>query len=96
MPKQKTLLLVRDAHGGLECLFDPTGRNDGRIGGDGDAEKDRVVVLGSVGDGRLSTALWMCYVGAGKVASEPARRSVVEGLLALVERPVGTVGGGMA
>ncbi|RPB15383.1 hypothetical protein P167DRAFT_518541 [Morchella conica CCBAS932] len=94
VPKQKTLLLVRDAHGGLECLFDPTGRNDGRVGGD--ADKDAVVVLGSVADGRLSTALWMCYVGAGKVASEPARKSVVEGLLALVERPVGTVGGGMA
>ncbi|KAI5847786.1 chalcone-flavanone isomerase-domain-containing protein [Morchella snyderi] len=95
VPKQKTLLLVRDANGALECLFDPTGRNDGRVGGD-DAEKDRVVVLGSVADRRLSTALWMCYVGAGKVASEPARRSVVEGLVALAERPVGTVGSTMA
>ncbi|KAH0607056.1 uncharacterized protein H6S33_003044 [Morchella sextelata] len=96
VPKQKTLLLVRDANGALECLFDPTGRNDGRVGGDGDAEKDHVVVLGSVADPRLSTALWMCYVGAGKVASEPARRSVVEGLVTLVERPVGTVGSAMA
>lgn len=94
VPKQKTLLLVRDGAGALQCLFDPTGRNDGAVGGE--ADKDRVVVLGSVGDKRLSTALWLCYLVGKKVASEPARRSIVEGLMALAERPIGTVGRTMA
>lgn len=93
MPKQKTLLLVRDADGGLQCFYDASGRNDGKVGGKGEKQ---VQLLGSVEDRRLSTALWLCYLAGAKVASEPARKSVIEGLMELVERPFGTVGAAMA
>lgn len=89
VPKQKTLLLVRDAAGGLQCFYDSSGRNDGKVGDEGG---EGVHELGRVEDERLSTVLWLCYLAGPKVASEPARKSVIEGLLALVERPVGTVG----
>jgi len=82
-------LLVRGADGGLSCFYDGSGRNDGRVGGKGDQE---LQLLGKVNDRRLSTALWLCYLAGTKVASEPARKSVIEGLMALVERPIGTVG----
>lgn len=93
VPKQKTLLLVRDADGRLQCFYDSSGRNDGKVGGDGEKE---VYELGKVEDERLSTVLWLCYLAGPKVASEPARKSVIEGLMELVERPIGTVGSAMA
>lgn len=93
VPKQKTLLLLRDADGSLQCFYDGSGRNDGKIGGKG--EKGEVQLLGKVDDKRLSTALWLCYLAGAKVASEPARKSVIEGLMELVQRPIGTVGAAM-
>jgi len=89
VPKQKTLLLVRDADGALRCFYDASGRNDGKVGGEGEKE---LVLLGEVGDRRVSTALWLCYLAGAKVASEPARKSVIEGLTKLVERPIESVG----
>lgn len=88
VPKQKTLLLVRDATGKLQCFFDSSGRNDGKVGVAG----EEICELGRVGDKRLSTVLWLCYLAGPKVASEPARKSVIAGLMELVERPIGTVG----
>lgn len=88
VPKKKTLLLVRGADGALECYYDGSGRNDGEVG-------EEMVRLGGVQDGRVSMALWLCYLAGKKVASEPARKSIIEGLVELVERPIGTVGSAM-
>ncbi|OAA56550.1 Chalcone isomerase, subgroup [Niveomyces insectorum RCEF 264] len=78
VPKQKELLLVRDADGGLRIVYDD-GRSAGRQ------------LLGAVRDERLSRALWLNYLGGRTVASEPARQSIVDGVIEFVERPVGTV-----
>lgn len=51
----------------------------------------RMVWMGGVNDERISRLVWMGYLAGGKVASEGARKSVVDGVMELVERPIGTV-----
>ena len=46
--------------------------------------------MGEVKDERISRLMWLNYLGGKSVASEPCRKSVVEGVMAVVERPVGT------
>jgi hypothetical protein len=47
--------------------------------------------LGEVQDERISRAVWLNYLAGKSVASEPARASIVDGIMEFVERPVGTV-----
>lgn len=85
VPKKKTIFLKRDAEGALTVQFDPTGRNDGKVGGEG-PEKE-LQTLGTVKDKRVSAGLWMNYLAGKTVASEGARKSVVDGLVGMAERP---------
>ncbi|KAE8149620.1 chalcone-flavanone isomerase-domain-containing protein [Aspergillus avenaceus] len=78
VPKGQTLLLVRNAHGELDALFHP------------DPEKP-VRFLGRVSDERISRLVWLNYLAGKNVSSEGARQSVVDGVMGIVERPVGTV-----
>lgn len=77
VPKQKELLLSRDRKGKLAVWYD-----DGKNG----AQR-----LGQVEDERISRAVWLNYLAGKTVASEGARKSIVEGVMEFVERPVGTV-----
>lgn len=77
VPKQKELLLSRDRKGKLAVWYD-----DGKRG----AQR-----LGEVKDERISRAVWLNYLAGKTVASEGARKSIVEGVMEFVERPVGTV-----
>ncbi|PMD20357.1 putative altered inheritance of mitochondria protein 18, mitochondrial [Hyaloscypha hepaticicola] len=77
VPKQKELLLSRDKKGKLAVWYD-----DGKNG----AQR-----LGDVADERISRAVWLNYLAGKTVASEGARKSIVEGVMEFVERPVGTV-----
>jgi len=77
VPKGKELLLSRDKHGKLAAWYD-----DGKNG----AQR-----LGQVLDERISRGIWLNYLGGKAVASEGARKSIVEGVMEFVERPVGTV-----
>lgn len=77
VPKKREMLLVRDAAGQLTITFD-----DGKTG---------ISALGSVAEERVSRLLWLNYLAGSKVASEPARKNIVEGIMEFVERPVGTV-----
>lgn len=77
VPKGKELLLSRDGTGKLVVWYD-----DGKTG----AQR-----LGQVDDERVSRAVWLTYLAGKTVASEPARKSIIEGLMEFVERPVGTV-----
>lgn len=79
VPKRKQLLLARGADGGLAVLYDEGGKKGSKH------------LIGSVADERVSRALWLNYLAGKKVASEPARKSIVDGILEFVERPVGTV-----
>ncbi|KAK4461006.1 chalcone-flavanone isomerase-domain-containing protein [Cladorrhinum samala] len=80
VPKRKELLLVRDETGKLSIAYD----------GSKSKKTDRQLV-GVVEDERVSRALWLNYLGGKAVASEPARKSIVEGIMEFVERPIGTV-----
>ncbi|KAF2139657.1 uncharacterized protein K452DRAFT_360402 [Aplosporella prunicola CBS 121167] len=79
-PKGSILLLRRDSQGAVEMLF------QGGKEGKGPLER-----LGHVQDERVSRMLWLLYLGGKNVSSEGARKSVVDGCLELVERPIGTV-----
>lgn len=78
VPKGQTLVLLRGAQGAMDALLqtDPT---------------KPIRWLGKVGDERLSRLLWLNYLAGKTVSSEGARQSIVDGLMAIVERPVGTV-----
>ena len=78
VPKKKELLLVRAPDGSLSIAYHEGGSRDKEF-------------LGAVNDERISRALWLNYLAGRKVASEPARQNIIEGILEFVERPVGTV-----
>ncbi|KAL4896588.1 chalcone-flavanone isomerase-domain-containing protein [Aspergillus ambiguus] len=78
VPKGQTLVLVRNADGALDALFAPE-------------ESRPMRFLGRVADERISRLVWLNYLAGKNVSSEGARQSVVEGVMGIVERPVGTV-----
>ncbi|KFY17507.1 hypothetical protein V491_04978 [Pseudogymnoascus sp. VKM F-3775] len=77
VPKGRELVLARSGKGALAAWFDA-----------GEAGPQR---LGEVDDERISRALWLHYLAGSHVASEAARKSIVDGIMEFVERPVGTV-----
>ncbi|CAG8984121.1 hypothetical protein HYALB_00006224 [Hymenoscyphus albidus] len=77
VPKGKELLLSRDSRGKVAVWYD-----DGKVG---------ATRLGHVVDERISRPIWLNYVAGKTVASEGARKSIVDGVMEFVERPVGTV-----
>ena len=78
VPKGQTLLLLRSARGELDALFQPESAKPARW-------------MGRVSDERISRLVWLNYLAGKNVSSEAARRSVVDGVMGIVERPVGTV-----
>jgi hypothetical protein len=80
VPKGQTLLLIRNARGELDALFQPdaSGATSFRF-------------LGRVADERISRLVWLNYLAGKNVSSEDARKSVVDGVMGIVERPVGTL-----
>ncbi|KAI1258428.1 chalcone-flavanone isomerase [Xylariaceae sp. FL1019] len=77
VPKSRELLMCRDGAGILTVTFD-----DGHSG---------MGTIGRVEDERVSRLLWLNWLAGKKVASEPARKNIVEGIMEFVERPIGTV-----
>ncbi|KAI1126944.1 chalcone-flavanone isomerase [Nemania abortiva] len=77
VPKSREMLLCRDAVGRLTVTYD-----DGQTG---------MGTIGRVADERVSRLLWLNYLAGKQVASEPARKNIVDGIMEFVERPVGTV-----
>ena len=76
--KGQVLMLVRESDGSLQAWVE----------GDNSASLSR---MGAVQDERISRLLWLGYLGGQQVASDSARKSIVDGVLDFVERPVGTV-----
>ncbi|KAK5656855.1 hypothetical protein OQA88_4403 [Cercophora sp. LCS_1] len=83
VPKKKEMLLVRDEKGVLSIEYE-----DGGAKKKGKGERK---LIGTVEDERVSRALWLNWLAGKKVASEPARQNIVQGIMEFVERPVGTV-----
>jgi len=77
VPKGETLLLTRDARGSMAAWVED--------------KKGVSLRLGGVEDERVSRLIWLGYLGGKTVSSESARKSVVDGVMEFVERPVGTV-----
>jgi hypothetical protein len=75
-PKGSVVLLARDGHGKLDMLHQ--------------ASDEQITHLGSVDDERISRLIWLGYLGGKTVSSEAARKEIIDGIMALVERPVGT------
>lgn len=80
VPKKKEMLLCRDAAGKLSVMYRG-----------GEKKKTPLETLGTIEDERVSRLLWLNYLAGSKVASEPARQNIIEGVMEFVERPVGTV-----
>ncbi|KAK1981570.1 chalcone isomerase [Colletotrichum cereale] len=78
LQKERELLLCRDGAGALEVVLD-----------DGGAAGRQTI--GRIEDERVSRLLWLNWLAGKSVASEPARVSIVDGVMEFVERPVGTV-----
>ncbi|EPS41879.1 hypothetical protein H072_4168 [Dactylellina haptotyla CBS 200.50] len=98
VPKGRALILARDENGALFAYGpDDTVKNENvKLLSEG-AEKAESMhglkVLGAMDDPRVTRALWLCYFAGKKVASEGARKSVVDGLVEVVSRPVGSTEG---
>jgi Chalcone isomerase like len=76
-PKGSIMFLTRDIQGGLEILYQTENKTEPES-------------LGQVKDERIARLIWLGYLGGKNVSSEPARKSIVDGVIELVERPVGT------
>lgn len=82
----KALLLARGGDGALRVCLE---KANGNVGASRNG--DAMALMGVVKDERISRLLWLGYLAGGRVASEEARRSVVDGVMDLVGRPIGTV-----
>jgi len=75
-PKGTVLLLTRNGNG--------------RLGVQYQAKDGKLEDFGGVADERVARLIWLGYLGGKNVSSESARKGVVDGIIELVERPVGT------
>ena len=87
--KGKVLLLGRGANGALRAwVEEDPGATDSKTS---TQNGGRMTLLGTVKDERVSRLVWMGYLAGQNIASEDARRSVVDGVIEIVERPLGTI-----
>ena len=77
LPKGEVLLLTRDAKGRMSAWYEDT--------------KGARTKFGHIDDERVSRLIWLQYLSGKNPSSESARKSVVDGVMEYVERPVGTV-----
>ncbi|KIX02022.1 uncharacterized protein Z518_07961 [Rhinocladiella mackenziei CBS 650.93] len=77
LPRGEMLLLARDAQGKMTVW------NEDKRG--------HRLKMGEVSDERVGRLLWLNYLAGHNVSSEPARQSVIDGVMEFVERPVGTL-----
>jgi len=76
-PTGSVILLTRDGDGTLGILYeDKTGH---------------VEDFGRLRDERIARLVWLGYLGGKTVSSEAARKGVVDGILDVVSRPIGSV-----
>jgi len=78
-PKGSVLLVTRGADGTLGVLFQ---EKEG---------KGEALDFGHIADERIARLIWLGYLGGKNVSSEAARRGIVDGIMELVERPIGSV-----
>lgn len=88
LEKGKALLLGRGGDGELRAWVE----EGDQIPKDGQPKQENhMSSLGGVQDERVSRLVWLGYLAGDNVASEGARKSIVEGVMELGGRPIGTV-----
>lgn len=75
-PKGTVILLTRDGKGKFGVYYQDN--------------INQVEKLGSVDDERIARLVWLGYLGGKNVSSEDARKHVVDGIIELAGRPIGT------
>ena len=80
IPKGNVVIFDRNAQGVLRGWIQ---KEEGDV--------TNLLKMGEVQDERISRLVWIGYLGGKSVASEAARRSIVDGVISIVERPIGTV-----
>lgn len=78
-PKGSAVLLTRDGDGKLGVLFQ---EKEGQ---------GQTIDFGVIPDERISRLIWLGYLGGKSVSSEAARNGIVDGIMELVERPIGSI-----
>ena len=87
--KGKVLLLGRGSNGALRAwVEEDAGETESKAS---PRKGGRMTLLGTIADERISRLVWMGYLAGQHIASEDARRSVVDGVMEMVERPAGTI-----
>lgn len=86
--KGKVILLGRATDGALRAWVENE-NEDAESKAPG--ARERMTLLGTIADERISRLVWLGYLAGPHIASEDARQSVVEGVMEMVERPVGTI-----
>ncbi|CAD6577071.1 MAG: Altered inheritance of mitochondria protein 18 mitochondrial [Alectoria sarmentosa] len=87
--KGKVLLLGRWANGALRAWVEENAEEaDSKTL---TRKRGPMTLLGTVKDERISRLIWMGYLAGQNIASEDARRSIVDGVIEIVERPLGTI-----
>lgn len=86
-PRGSVIVLARAKDGSLAAMYQPVVQKEGK------EAMGKPAVLGEVRDPRVSKLVWLLYLAGQNVSSEEARKSVVDGCVAITERPVGTVEG---
>lgn len=84
-PKGSVLTLTRDERGVLGAVYETEKKKE-------EAQAAPREVMGKIAEERISRLVWLGYLGGKTVSSEDARKNIVQGVMELVERPVGTVG----
>ena len=87
--KGKVLLLGRGSDGALNTWLEEESEELGIQGSN--LRRGNMILLGGLKDERLSRLVWLGYLAGENVASDEARQNVVEGVMEIVERPIGTV-----
>ena len=90
LAKGRILLLEREANGRL-VGWEETGNLKQVRTDPTNVDGAKFLQLGAVEDERVGRLIWLGYLGGKKVSSEGARRDIVDGVMEIVSRPVGTV-----
>ncbi|KAL8920758.1 MAG: hypothetical protein Q9208_006088 [Pyrenodesmia sp. 3 TL-2023] len=85
--KGKVLMMSRGADGGLGVWVEDEVLEQAEKKG----VRGEMKYLGGMKDERISRLVWLGYLAGDNVASEEARQNVVEGVMDIVERPIGTL-----
>lgn len=86
-PKGSVIGLTRNKKGTLGAMYQTVVQKEGK------EKMGKPAFLGEVVDPRVSRLVWLLYLGGQNVSSEEARKNIVDGCIAITERPVGTVEG---